>query len=428
MITITINNSYSQIEGLKTDEFRALRKALSYTSDPKAAYFSRGFAFRKYLIDKKGFFPTGLLHIVYSQLKGHIETVDNRIKPLNRSAIEFSSLTPYRAQDQAVKAAIKAGRGGIIMPTGTGKSLVIAMIAARLGIKTLVIVPTLEIKKQLGADMGKYGLFNISIMNIDSPKLKNMTDFDCLIIDECHHAAAKTYQNLNKTAWRGIYYRFFMTATFFRNQQNEQLLFEGIAGKPIFQLTQKEAIKEGYIVPIEAYYVDLPKQPTEAYTWREVYSELVVKNHHRNGTIAGMLKGLQIQDKFTLCLVKEIAHGKILSEATGVPFVSGQDEESRQYIELFKRGEIKQLIGTTGVLGEGIDTKPAEYIIIAALGKAKSAFMQQIGRGVRKYPGKTSAKVILFRDTSHRFLLRHFKEQVKILLEEYGVKVQKLGD
>lgn len=428
MITITINNSYSQIEGLKTDEFRALRKVLSYTSDPKAAYFSRGFAFRKYLIDKKGFFPTGLLHIVYSQLKGHIETIDNRIRPLNRAAIEFSSLTPYRAQDRAVESALQALRGGIIMPTGTGKSLVIAMIAAQLGVKTLVIVPTLEIKKQLSADMGKYGLFNISIMNIDNPKLKNMTDFDCLIIDECHHAAAKTYQNLNKTAWRGIYYRFFMTATFFRNQQNEQLLFEGIAGKPIFQLTQKEAIKEGYIVPIEAYYVDLPKQPTEAYTWREVYSELVVHNDFRNSVIVGHLEALKLRDKFTLCLVKEIAHGKILSEATGVPFVSGQDEESRQYIELFKRGEIKQLIGTTGVLGEGIDTKPAEYIIIAALGKAKSAFMQQIGRGVRKYLGKTSAKVILFRDTNHKFLLRHFKEQVKILLEEYGVKVQKLGD
>ena len=65
-------------------------------------------------------------------------------------------------------------------------------------------------------------------------------------------------------------------------------------------------------------------------------------------------------------------------------------------------------------------------IILAGLGKSKNAFMQQCGRGVRRYGDKQSAKIIIFRDASHKWSLAHFKEQVKILQEEYGVTPAKL--
>ena len=131
-------------------------------------------------------------------------------------------------------------------------------------------------------------------------------------------------------------------------------------------------------------------------------------------------------DKPTLCLVREVIHGKILSDLTGYPFVSGEDDESRDYIRQFNAGEIKTLIGTTGILGEGVDTKPCEYVVIAGLGKAKSQFMQAVGRAVRTYPGKESAKVIIFNDRSHKYLIRHYNEQSRILLDEYGIKPVKL--
>jgi superfamily II DNA or RNA helicase len=124
--------------------------------------------------------------------------------------------------------------------------------------------------------------------------------------------------------------------------------------------------------------------------------------------------------------VKEVKHGYAIQEIFNAPFANGQDDITRAYIGAFNKGEVKGLIGTTGILGEGVDTKPCEYVIIAGLGKAKSAFMQQIGRAVRTYPGKESAKIILFRDASHRFTLRHYRAQAKILKEEYGVTPIKL--
>lgn len=430
MITITIGNSYSKIEGLTTGIFSRLKKVLSYQDNPQAAYFS-GFGARpKYLIDNKGNFPTGLFKrvmkfVAENNLIHTLDIFDTRAIPKSTSGM----LRPmwigehYPAQLEAVEAAIIAGRGCISMPTGSGKSRVIALIASKLNVKTLVVVPNLEIKSQLTTSLNDiFGVRlanNIVVENIDSASLKTPAGFDCLIIDEAHHIAAKTYQKLNRTAWKDICYRFFLTATPFRNDKEETLLFEGIAGDVIYQLSYKRAIKEGYIVPVEAYYIDLPKQQTDAYTWAEVYRDLVVNNYERNSIIAKLAGALG--NKSTLILVKEIAHGEILSAIGGIPFVNGQDEASREYIKFFNYEDEKVLIGTAGIIGEGVDTKPCEYVIIAGLGKAKSAFMQQVGRAVRTYPGKESAKVILFRDPSHKFTLRHFREQVKILKEEYGV-------
>jgi len=165
---------------------------------------------------------------------------------------------------------------------------------------------------------------------------------------------------------------------------------------------------------------------SDAYTYAEVYRSLVVDNDARNNALYALLSRLGEAGKATLCLVKEIAHGRLLERLTSIPFVCGEDDESRKMIADFSDGKLKSLIGTTGILGEGIDTRPAEFVVIAGLGKAKSQFMQQVGRAVRKYPGKESAKVVLIRDASHKFTLRHYKMQAKIMREEYGVKPERI--
>ena len=401
---------------------KEVRDALSYTVDASTSYFSgyRG-PKKRCLMDKKGFFPTGLLHRLP---RWSCQRVDLRLRPSDGRCVEFKGPVPYQDQESAADIALVACRGTISMPTGTGKSIVIALIAARLNVKTLVVVPTTELKKQLGEALK--ALKNVTVMNIDSPALKTARDFDCLVIDEAHHVAARTYQKLNKTSWAGIYYRFFFTATPFRNNADETLLFEAIAGQLIYKLDYQTAISRDYIVPVEAYYIETPRQATDAYTYAEVYRSLVVHNDARNNALYALLSRLGEAGKATLCLVKEIAHGRLLERLTSIPFVCGEDDESRKMIADFSDGKLKSLIGTTGILGEGIDTRPAEFVVIAGLGKAKSQFMQQVGRAVRKYPGKESAKVVLIRDASHKFTLRHYKMQAKIMREEYGVKPERI--
>lgn len=433
MIEIKVDNSYSKITGLTKTLEKELMDELSYLVGGSSSYFSRFGPKRHSLLSKKGDFPSGLLTRVCNFVQTKAPFIKVSMTPgarRNQFAVKYTGFDLHLAQSDALRACEIKCRGTVVMPTGTGKSIVICALIARFGLRTLVVVPNIELKKQLmltiRQTLGEFGSKYVSVENIDSKFLKTANNYDCLIIDEAHHSAAKTYQNLNKGPWSSISHRFFFSATPYRNDPEEQLLFEGIAGDIIYELSYEQAVKDRYIVPVAAFYMDVSKMNTDAYTYAQVYSALVVNNNERNIKIASLLVQLDLSQQSTICLVKEVEHGKRLAKLTGFKFVSGQDEESRQYIQQFNKGLIKVLIGTTGVIGEGVDTKPCEWVVIASPGKARSQFQQQIGRAVRIYPGKESAKVIIFRDASHKFLLKHFNAQRKILLDFYGIKPVKL--
>lgn len=421
---IIVENSYSRVVDIDNDTLSFLRKELSYKDDPSKAFYSPYGPKTYYLIDKRGVFLTGLLERVQDLLSSY-GILDKRVRPLvNFKSPTAPGVSLYPAQEEAIKRAQTHHQGIISMPTGSGKSIAIGALIRQFNLKTLIVVPNLELKKQLQETVNRFSHKNqvVDVYNIDSTALQTTkSKYDLLIVDEAHHSAAKTYQKLNKGLWSNIYYRYYFTATPFRNQKSEQLLFEGMTGSLIYNLTYKDAINSKYIVPVEAYSIKCDKIPNEFRAWPQVYSGLVVNNDVRNLQISSILKDLIKNKKSVLCLVKEIKHGEILSELTDVPFANGQDDESRPLIKDFAEGRIRGLIGTSGIIGEGVDTKSCEYVIIAGLGKAKSAFMQQVGRAVRKYPGKESAKVIIFNDSSHKFTKSHFGVQKKILLDEFGV-------
>lgn len=437
MVAIKIDNSECQITGVDRAQVGKLRNILCYHIDAQMAHFSGAFNTKRYLIDKHGVFPTGLLYLAEKFLKDNkipVQLKDIRHAPKPQGSIFKASLglTPYPEQIEAVEACLKHMRGTIKAVTGFGKSVTMAILVSKLQVPTLIVVPNLELKKQLQESFAGFfgkdtvGSFSdkklIAIDNVDALDPNEKADmYDCVICDEAHHVAAATYRKLNKSAWGSIFHRYFFTATPFRSRSEENILFESIAGKLIYEVSYHTAVKKGYIVPIEAYYVNIPKTQMKGNTtkWASVYSELVVNNKVRNEIIAQLLTNLN--NSSTLCLVKEIQHGDLLAEETGLSFMHGQNPNNRMLLLEFLLEERKGLIGTVGVLGEGLDSRPAEYIIIAGLGKSKNQIQQQIGRGVRRHKNKESAKIIIFRDPSHKFTLRHFKEQYKIIVEEYGV-------
>ncbi len=441
MIDVIIENSMSRVVGLTDTQFKALRNVLSYSIDSQAAYFSSAYQTKRYLLSKKGEFPTGLLYLVKESLfkTPSVRYIDRRTLPKPRHGLFTMSLVhePYPEQIEASKAARRANRGIVVAPTGVGKSVIATLIVNELQVPTLIVVPSLELKRQLTEGMRKaFGKERVgglgcalAIENVDAlDPDKPLKGYDCVIIDEFHHSAAKTYRNLNKYAWKDVYHRFGLTATPFRTNSEEKLLLASILANVIYKISHETAVSRGYIVPVEAYFINLPKREIQGneMSWPSMYSELVVHNDSRNLLIATMLQALQFQGKSTLCLVKEIAHGEMLSKMTGIPFASGIHEDTAEKLQAFNSKEAPVLIGTTGILGEGVDSKPCEYVIIAGLGKSRSAFMQQVGRGFRVYPGKQSCKVILFRDPSHKWTLTHMRAQCKVLKEEYGIVPQEI--
>ncbi len=439
-IELKVQNSTSAISGLTREQHAALKRKLSYRINRQASYFSHDPSGGvRYLLTKQGSFPTGLLYIVKSFLDHRNiphTALDARIKPISLKNFPSATLphTPYEEQLLAASACVKHDRGIIVAPTGVGKSLMVALIIAKMGINTLVVVPSLELKRQLtetlkdafgGRNVGGLGHL-IAVENIQALSVKDKYPYDCIIIDEFHHSAAKTYRDLNQKSWNHVYHRFGMTATPYRSQSEERLLLESVLSRVIYRVEYSSAVQKGHIVPMDAYFLKVPKKSCDSHNWQVVYKQLVVNNAPRNEIISSLLGNLDSAGASTLCLVKEVAHGEALAELTGLKFAHGEAEDSVHLINQFSSGRLKSLIATTGVCGEGVDTRAAEYIVIAGLGKSRPSLMQQFGRGFRRYGDKESCKVILFKDSSHKFTISHFREQIRVLSEEYGIEATEL--
>lgn len=129
------------------------------------------------------------------------------------------TLRPY--QKQASDAAVRAFTGKtkknglLILPTGAGKSLVIADIASKLDSPLLIFCPSKEILEQNFAKLQSYGVFDcgvysasvgckdinrITFATIGSVMnhMKDFQHFKYVMVDECHlcNARWRTIQNL----------------------------------------------------------------------------------------------------------------------------------------------------------------------------------------------------------------------------------------
>src|SRR5579859_4575235 len=154
----------------------------------------------------------------------------NMLPPLSARApfaLPFTpqlDVQPRPYQCEAVDAWLRAGgRGIVVLPTGAGKTVVAFDAIARLGVRTLVVVPTIELLRQWRsgavqrltapeADVGAIGGGErargpITIITYDSAAMprRKLDGFGLLVFDEAHHLPAQSYRTiLEKTAapWR----------------------------------------------------------------------------------------------------------------------------------------------------------------------------------------------------------------------------------
>lgn len=310
----------------------------------------------------------------------------------------------------------------------TGKTLTIARMIWELGVKTLVITPNKSITdnmvdtlvkhfgkgkvSKLSTKMTKTN--DINVCNIQAlikmnPELFN--DLDCVIIDEFHHASAATYQEVNEKHLRNCYYRIGMTATNFRNDGSD-LALEAVLSEVLYEYTIKQAIADGFLIRPKFHIEETSLEARS--TYQKEYKEGIVENEERNDLIAQIAEHHAADS--VIILVQQIEHGEKLKDMIpSATFLHGDEKDSVRVNVMndYRKGKIKCLIGTS-VIGEGVDLPRASILILAGGGKAKSAVMQNVGRVLRPFEGKTTAIVYDFTDTGSSYLEEHSKLRQEI--------------
>lgn len=311
--------------------------------------------------------------------------------------------------------------------TGTGKTVTAVMDAKRCGGRTLFLAHTQELVNQAADTFGTLwsevtvGRYMEAIKEPDAHvvcgsvqsvalHLEDFREdaFSYLIVDEAHHAAADTYQKI--LAYFHPAFTLGLTATPERTDDNRAILdiFKNTAHK----LDIQTAVEIGELVPIRCIRIHTNIDLTRArfnsvqYNIRDLESKIYVPE--RNRLIVDTW--LQyVRDKRTVVFCASVRHAEQIAELfrqAGVPAaaVSGgmKPAERREFQDRFVRREILVLCACD-LLNEGWDCPEIEVLFMARPTMSRVLYTQQLGRGMRLFPGKESLMVFDFVDNASQY-------------------------
>lgn len=391
------------------------------------------------------------------------DVVDHRIVPNYMQRKALKELNRNRA--------LGIQRSLIISATGSGKTYLAAFDALNFGPKRLLYIVhegsilrrSLETFQDVFGGQKVCGLYsgeaketeadflfstNVSMCrNLD---IFNKDEFDYIIIDECHHAVAETYKKIID------YFKpeFLLGLTATENRMDNKDVVEIFDNNIPFELRLRDAIINDLIVPFHYYgirdeLVDynlsdskerrLIAQMSDAGNCEFIYQQ--IEKHRKAGE---KLKAL--------AFCRNIQHARMMAENLGeyykTAFLTGSNktgERIRAFNDLQSDSKELEILFAVDILNEGVDIPGVNMVLFLRPTESSTIFIQQLGRGLRKYPGKDYVTILDFIGNNYKrsvhialalgSLSRNSILEKKLLksmilndfkplgLDEYGVKI-----
>lgn len=435
-----------------TQKERSEIKSLLSKKDPRSAFIRGKFKADRvttekfYYENKAGIlFFTGLLSELSNYIKPKITSVDNKIKNYSyQRDYEYGELRSYfnpnftnvDHQIRAISEMLKRTKGTIKAVTSSGKTEIFLAFCKITGLKTLIVAPKVDLANQI-YERAKKAELDVGLMTgsrksytneqvcVSTPHMAvalSDKDFDCIIIDECHHAASKTYQDFLKATKAKIIFGFSATPD---SNDVDWMKIKQFCGDIIAEVKSDELIKNNVIVYPEIKFVPVFQFSTP--DWPSANDQCIVHNEERNTKIVQLCEK---SDKPVLVLIRNIEHGEELNRL--IPesvFLSGRDDTKfrDEIFQKYENKEIPVLIGTMGILSEGISINAIRTLIIAQGGKSDIITTQSLGRALRR-DGEEKQKAIVydFYDIGNKFTEKHSQERAKTYKQiGFGCKIEK---
>lgn len=325
-------------------------------------------------------------------------------------------------------------RNLLVAPTGTGKTLVAAFDYARLceesgrRPKLLFVAHRERILAQSRAafaavlrDPGFGELLTgdqkpsrgehlfATIQALSRVNLENdlpPESFEVVMVDEFHHAEARTYERL----LQHVRPRFLLGLTATPERHDGRDVRRWFDGRTAFELRLWDALERGLLAPFQ-YFGVKDSVDLDAVAWRrgwgydrEALSRLYMNNDARVRLVLQELhrRVADVHRMRALAFCVSVEHAEFMAACfnkEGLASVAvtgdtpGPDRESA--IQRLELGEL-QVLFTVDLFNEGVDIPQVDTVLFLRPTESATVFLQQMGRGLRLHRDKPCLTVLDF--------------------------------
>lgn len=234
-------------------------------------------------------------------------------------------------------------------------------------------------------------------------------EYDVVIVNESHHGPAPTYRPVIE------HYRpeLLLGATATAERRDQQDIGE-IFGDPIFTLKLEEAIAKGYLTKPDYHVLTDHVRHLDSFSGRledgisardlqEINGNVLVPQRDEEivDTVVEYLK--QTDNPRPLFFCSSIAHAEHYNQLLNerMPGMATTmhsevpDKEQDQRLKAFRKGKTPGLF-VVDMFNEGVDVPEINVVVFLRQTESSTVFFQQLGRGLRKVPGKDKVLVLDF--------------------------------
>jgi len=380
--------------------------------------------------------------IEFNDKRDIVPNIDTRVhEDFFGTAFKFR---PY--QVKVINELLEEGSGIAVCATGSGKTAMVAAIAAILAkhqLQTLVIVPATdlviqtvnEFRDKLQNFPVTIGEYSGSEKNIDHPivvatwqALQNVPEtmryFQAVVVDECHGVKATVIKDLVNVHGKHISFRYGCTGTLPKNITDQYNLKISL-GRVVSEVTASWLIEREYLSEIQIQpLVTIDHDPeVPEYSQERAY---LTGCTDRNTAIAQMIIKLHKDygNTLVLCNTQALPQGReiagMIDNAVYLDGTSATSLRQENYQQYAERDDII-IIASAGIASTGISIDRIFLLVLLDTGKSFIKCIQSVGRGLRRKGDKNKLHVVDVY-SSLKYAKKHFKERKGYYLEaEYPV-------
>ncbi|MEV2203700.1 DEAD/DEAH box helicase [Streptomyces fradiae] len=353
-----------------------------------------------------------------------------------------NAFPPRPYQLDAITALRKGWEAGtnrlaIVLPTGAGKTVVFSHLAHQMldslgGRRVLVIAHREELIEQAAAkllavdptlrvgivkarrdDHQDADVIVASIQTLAVEKRRQaIRDIGLVIVDECHHAAARSYMEVLQHfgAWDGVPVAGF-TATMTRTDGGLAEVWQDV----VFRLDILDMISDGYLCDVRGKRITVDTLDLDNVRTRggDLVDGQLGQALEDSGALEAIAKAYteHAADRPGVVFTPTVATAQGAADAlraagiTAAPVWGdmGRDER-RATLARYEAGDV-QVLTNCMVLTEGFDAPHTSCVVIARPTKSAGLYVQMAGRALRPAPGKRDALLLDVMGASSRHRL-----------------------